>query len=108
MKAAAVVLGLGAFGGLIVLAVAGVTGATAILGTGVAIVAMIALGNVIGGRTTPNRAPPSAGEVGEADQAGEAGGAEAPGEHDAAPDTTGATEGAGNPEAEQRRGTMGP
>jgi hypothetical protein len=82
VKAAAVVLGLAALGALIVLAVAGVTGATAILGTGVAIVAMIALGNIIGGRTTPNRAPPSVGEAGES--------------------------GAENPESEPRRGTMGP
>jgi hypothetical protein len=86
VKTGAVVLGLAALGGLIVLAVAGVTGATAILGTGVAIVVMIALGNIIGGRTTPNRASPDAGE----------------GRQD------GRTDAAENPEAEQRRGTMGP
>ncbi len=62
MKAAAVVLGVALFGGLIVLAVAGVTGATAILVTAVAIVGMIALGNLLGGRTTPNRAPYGTGD----------------------------------------------
>jgi hypothetical protein len=54
---AAVVLGLAAFGGLIVLAVAGVSGATAVLVTGGAVVAMIGLGNLVGGRRTPDRAP---------------------------------------------------
>jgi hypothetical protein len=57
MKTAAVVLGLAAFGGLIVLAVAGVSGATAVLVTGGAVVAMIGLGNLVGGRRTPDRAP---------------------------------------------------
>ena len=53
MRVAAVVLGLAAFGGLIVLAVAGVSGATAVLVTGGAVVAMIGLGNAVGGRHTP-------------------------------------------------------
>ncbi len=50
-------IGLAAFGGLIVLSVAGVTAALAILVTGGAIVGMIAIGNLLGGRTTPNRPP---------------------------------------------------
>jgi hypothetical protein len=58
---AAVILGLAAFGGLIVLAVAGVSGASAVLITGGAVVAMIGLGNAVGGRHTPNRAPYAAG-----------------------------------------------
>ena len=66
MKAAAWVLGLCAFGGLIVLAVAGVSGATAVLVTGAAVVAMIALGNLVGGRHTPDRAPHGGG-AGEGD-----------------------------------------
>jgi hypothetical protein len=57
VRIAAVLLGLVLFGGLIVLAVAGVTGATAILVTAGAVVAMIGLGNAVGGRHTPNRAP---------------------------------------------------
>jgi hypothetical protein len=57
VRAAAVVLGLAAFGGLIVLAVAGVAGATAVLVTGGAVVAMIGLGNLVGGRRTPDRPP---------------------------------------------------
>ena len=63
MKAAAWVLGLGAFGGLVVLAVAAVSGATAVLVTGGAVLAMIILGNAVGGRHTPNRAPYRAGEA---------------------------------------------
>lgn len=51
------IIGLVAFGGLIVLSVAGVTAALAILVTAGAIVGMIAMGNLIGGRTTPNRPP---------------------------------------------------
>jgi hypothetical protein len=69
---AAVVLGLAAFGGLIVLAVAGVTGATAVLVTGGAVVAMIGLGNLVGGRRTPDRAPygdPAGGENGDPETA---------------------------------------
>lgn len=50
-------LGLATFGGLIVLSVAGVNAALAILITGSAIVGMIAMGNLLGGRTTPNRPP---------------------------------------------------
>jgi hypothetical protein len=37
--------------------VAGVSGATAILVTAAAVVGMIALGNLVGGRHTPNRTP---------------------------------------------------
>jgi small neutral amino acid transporter SnatA (MarC family) len=70
---AAVVLGLAAFGGLIVLAVAGVSGATAVLVTGGAVVAMIGLGNLVGGRRTPDRAPYDSGA---ADDAGAAGAAD--------------------------------
>jgi hypothetical protein len=61
VRIAAVVLGLAAFGGLVVLAVAGVSGASAVLITGAAVVAMIGLGNAVGGRHTPNRAPYGAG-----------------------------------------------
>lgn len=57
MKAAAWVLGLVAFGGLIVLSVAGLTAAVGILVTAAALVGMIALGSLLGGRTTPNRSP---------------------------------------------------
>jgi hypothetical protein len=57
VRVAAVVLGLATFGGLVVLAVAGVSGATAVLVTGGAVVAMIGLGNLVGGRRTPDRAP---------------------------------------------------
>jgi sugar phosphate permease len=57
VRVAAVFLGLALFGGLIVLAVAGVTGATAILVTAGAVVAMIGLGNAVGGRHTPDRSP---------------------------------------------------
>ena len=57
MRFAAVVLGLVVFGGLIVLAVAGVTAATAVIITTVAVVVMIGLGNAVGGRHTPNRSP---------------------------------------------------
>jgi hypothetical protein len=56
------VFGLALFGGTIVLAVAGLTAATAILVTAAAIVVMIGLGNLVGGRTTPNRAPYGAGD----------------------------------------------
>jgi len=57
VKVAGWLIGAAAFGGLVVLAIAGVTGAIAILVTAVAIVGMIAMGNLLGGRTTPNRAP---------------------------------------------------
>ncbi|MGH9028172.1 MAG: hypothetical protein ACRDV4_00930 [Acidimicrobiales bacterium] len=57
MKLVGWLLGLVGFGGLIVLAVAGLSAATAVLVTAFAIVAMIALGGLLGGRTTPNRAP---------------------------------------------------
>ena len=92
VKTVAFVLGLAALGGLVVLAVAGVTGATAVLVTGAAIVVMIALGNILGGRTTPNRPPLGGG----------GGGTEAAG--------TGVDEegdGPVSPEPGDRRGTMG-
>ncbi len=57
MRVAAALLGLALFGGLIVLAVAGVSAATAVLVTGGAVVVMIGLGNAVGGRHTPNQAP---------------------------------------------------
>jgi drug/metabolite transporter (DMT)-like permease len=57
MKVAAGLLGLVAVGGLIVMAVAGMTAALGVLVTAVAIVGMIALGNLLGGRTTPDRPP---------------------------------------------------
>ena len=57
MRKVALVAGLAVFGGLIVLSIAGVSSATAVLFTAVAIVGMIALGNILGGRTTPNRPP---------------------------------------------------
>ena len=57
MRVAAVVLGLALFAGLIVLAVAGVSAATAVLVTAGAVVVMIGLGNAVGGRHTPNRSP---------------------------------------------------
>ncbi|HXQ61976.1 MAG TPA: hypothetical protein VN796_06560 [Acidimicrobiales bacterium] len=43
--------------GLIVMAVAGITGATAVLVTAVALAGMIALGSMMGGRHTPDVAP---------------------------------------------------
>ncbi len=57
MRIAAVVLGLVLFGGLVVLAVAGVTAATAVIVTAAAVVVMIGLGNAVGGRHTPNGSP---------------------------------------------------
>jgi drug/metabolite transporter (DMT)-like permease len=57
VRVAAALLGLALFGGLIVLAVAGVSAATAVLVTGAAVVVMIGLGNAVGGRHTPNQAP---------------------------------------------------
>ena len=73
MRVAAVLLGLALFGGLVVLAVAGVTGATAVLVTAGAVVAMIGLGNAVGGRHTPNRAPyrQAGGDVDEVDKVDE-------------------------------------
>jgi predicted lipid-binding transport protein (Tim44 family) len=50
-------LGIVAFGGLIVMSIAGATAAVGVLVTAIAIVAMIALGNLLGGRTTANRQP---------------------------------------------------
>jgi hypothetical protein len=57
MRVAAVLFGLALFAGLVVLAVAGVSGASAVLITAGAVVAMIGLGNAVGGRHTPNRSP---------------------------------------------------
>jgi drug/metabolite transporter (DMT)-like permease len=57
VRIAAVVLGLVLFGGLVVLAVAGVTAATAVIVTAAAVVVMIGLGNAVGGRHAPNRSP---------------------------------------------------
>jgi peptidoglycan/LPS O-acetylase OafA/YrhL len=53
MKAAAVVIGVLAVAGLIVLAVAGMSGALGVLLTAGAVVCMVALGGVLGGRHTP-------------------------------------------------------
>ncbi|MHB1503293.1 MAG: hypothetical protein ACYCTL_05145 [Acidimicrobiales bacterium] len=53
MKAVAWLLGLATVAGLIVMAAAGLRGALAILVTVGAIVLMIAMGNVLGGRGTP-------------------------------------------------------
>ena len=80
MRTLAVLLGLLGVAGLVVLAVAGVTGATAILVTGAAVLAMIGLGSVVGGRRTPARPPYGAGSPASAGD-GDAEGAEAsPGE----------------------------
>jgi predicted lipid-binding transport protein (Tim44 family) len=57
VKAAGWVSGLVVLGGLIVLSVAGMTAAVGVLVTVVAIVGMLALGNLLGGRTTPERRP---------------------------------------------------
>lgn len=57
MKVVGWMIGVVALGGLIVLAIAGVTAAIGVLVTAAAIVGMIALGNMLGGRTTPDREP---------------------------------------------------
>ena len=57
MRIAAVVLGVVLFGGLVVLAIAGVSAATAVIITAAAVVLMIGLGNAVGGRHTPSRSP---------------------------------------------------
>jgi hypothetical protein len=57
VRVAAALFGLALFGGLIVLAIAGVSAATAVLVTAGAVVAMIGLGNAVGGRHTPSRSP---------------------------------------------------
>jgi hypothetical protein len=62
MKVVAAVGAAIVFAGLIVLAVAGISGATAILVTAAALVAMIFLGGKMGGRHTPNVAPLPTGE----------------------------------------------
>jgi hypothetical protein len=51
-----VLLGLAAFAGLVVMSIAGFTAATALLVAGVAIVVMIALGSILGGRGGRSRA----------------------------------------------------
>jgi hypothetical protein len=68
-------IAIGGIGGLIVLAVSGLSAATGVLVTAVAIFAMIALGGLLGGRNTPNRAPyDHHGSVSaEEDECGEAG-----------------------------------
>ncbi len=86
MRVAAFLLGLALFGGLIVLAVAGVSAATAVLVTGGAVVVMIGLGNAVGGRHTPNRAPYPP-ETGPADETSET-------HEDRGPDDAGADAGA--------------
>jgi hypothetical protein len=69
VRVAAVILGLVLFAGLIVMAMAGVSAATAVLITAGAVMAMIILGNAVGGRHTPNRSPygaePGTGNVAE-------------------------------------------
>ena len=57
MKVVAWVLGLLTLAGLIVLSIAGLSGALAILLTALAIVAMIGLGSILGGRRTPEGEP---------------------------------------------------
>ncbi|MHB8328630.1 MAG: hypothetical protein ACYDD6_03215 [Acidimicrobiales bacterium] len=85
MKVVAWLGGLALVGGLIVLSVAGATAALAVLLTGAAVVGMIALGNILGGRTTPNRPPrpvaPAGGDVTPAasDEAPPGGACEGPG-----------------------------
>jgi hypothetical protein len=69
VKAVAWVGGVLAVAGFVVLAVAGITGATAILITAVALVAMIGLGGTMGGRHTPN-VPPVRGGPPEDDEPG--------------------------------------
>jgi drug/metabolite transporter (DMT)-like permease len=57
VRTVAVLIGLAAFAGLVVMAVAGVTAATAVLVTGAAVVGMIALGSLLGARRTPEVSP---------------------------------------------------
>jgi hypothetical protein len=82
--------------GLIVLAVAGTTGATAILVTGVALVAMIGLGGTLGGRHTPDAPPAAAGPVSGGEPVADAGSAEGDGAVEAADtaEAAGGTDGA--------------
>ncbi len=74
MRVAAVLFGLALFAGLVVLAVAGVSGASAVLITAGAVVAMIGLGNAVGGRHTPNRSPyrPGSADTGDTGETGSA------------------------------------
>jgi hypothetical protein len=75
MKVFAWVGGVAVVAGLVVLAVAGSRGATAILVTGVALVGMIALGSSMGGRHTANTPPVGVGgDPGAGDGAGSEGG----------------------------------
>jgi hypothetical protein len=62
MKVVAAVGALIILAGLIVLAVAGIEGATAILVTAAALVTMVVLGGKMGGRHTPNVTPVSTSE----------------------------------------------
>lgn len=57
MRVVAWALGALTLAGLVVLAVAGLSGALAILLTAGALVSMIALGSILGGRHTPDRPP---------------------------------------------------
>lgn len=57
MRTLAFLLGLAAFAGLVVLAVAGFPGARALLATGLGIVAIIALGVQMGGRHSSTNRP---------------------------------------------------
>jgi hypothetical protein len=57
MKLLGWLVGVAAVGGLVVLAIAGVTAAVAILVTGAALFAMIALGSLLGGRSGTGRVP---------------------------------------------------
>lgn len=57
MRALAWILGLAMVGGLVVLSVAGLPAAAGVLLTGGAVVAMIAMGSLMGGRNTPQRPP---------------------------------------------------
>ena len=50
-------LGVLLLGGLVLMAIAGVTAAIVILVTGIAIVVMVALGGVLGGRSTSSLPP---------------------------------------------------
>lgn len=61
MKAVAWVGAVILLAGLVVLAVAGISGATAVLVTAVALTAMIALGSAMGGRHTPDIEPAATG-----------------------------------------------
>ncbi|HVC70297.1 MAG TPA: hypothetical protein VNC61_08595 [Acidimicrobiales bacterium] len=63
MKIVASVGAVAVLGGLIVLAVAGIAGATAILVTVAALLVMVILGGQMGGRHTPNVRPVASGSL---------------------------------------------